>query len=298
MAVLWGVVEGEDPPRVFHPACTRVTRARTAVAPRRLAWAAAAMDFKLLGPLEVRRGETVVPLPRGKPRAVLAVLLLHPNEPVGADRLALALWGEEAPAAAARTVQVYVSRLRRALSDAEALTTTPAGYVLRVRPGELDAERFERLAAEGREAFAAGRPDDAGALLREALGLWRGPALGELAFEAFAQADAARLEEQRLAALEARIEADLAAGRHAELVGDLQRLVDEHPLRERLHGQLMLALYRSGRQADALAAYRRAREVLVAELGIEPGTELRALERAVLAQDPELMPARRPAAPA
>jgi predicted ATPase/DNA-binding SARP family transcriptional activator len=248
------------------------------------------MEFKVLGPLEVRRGEIAVPLPRGKPRAVLAMLLLHANEAVGAERLAVGLWGEDAPAGAARTVQVYVSRLRRALDDEELLVTTPAGYVLRVRPGELDAERFERLVGEGREALAAGRPEEAGAVLRDALGLWRGPALGELAFEPFAQAHAARLEEQRLAALEAQIESDLAAGRHAELIGDLQRLVGEHPLRERLHGQLMLALYRSGRQADALEAYRRAREVLVGELGIEPGPDLRALERAMLAQAPELDP--------
>ena len=256
------------------------------------------MEFKVLGPLEVRRGEIAVPLPRGKPRAVLAMLLLHANEPVGAERLAVALWGEDAPAGAARTVQVYVSRLRRVLDDEELLVTTPAGYVLRVRPGELDAERFEALVEEGREALAAGRPQDAGAVLRDALTLWRGQALGELAFEPFAQAHAARLEEQRLAALEARIESDLAAGRHAELIGDLQRLVGEHPLRERLHGQLMLALYRGGRQADALEAYRRAREVLVGELGIEPGTDLRALERAMLGQAPELDLEPRAGAPA
>jgi len=251
------------------------------------------MEFKVLGPLEVRRDGRVVALGGGKPRAVLAVLLLHSNEPVGPERLAGALWGEDAPPGAVATVRVHVSRLRKALRDDEVLATTAAGYRLRVRPGELDADRFERLLDEGRRALADARAAEAGELLREALGLWRGPALADLAFEPFAQAEIARFEEQRLTALEARIQADLAAGRHAELIAELQRLVAEHPLRERLQGQLMLALYSSGRQADALQAYRHARELLVEQLGIEPGAELRALEQAVLMHDPAIVLAER-----
>jgi len=254
------------------------------------------MEFQVLGPLEVRRDGRAVAVPGGKPRAVLALLVLHANEAVSAERLAVALWGEDAPAGAVRTVQVYVSRLRRALGDEELLVTSRAGYRLRVRPGELDIDRFERLIDEGRRALADGRADDARELLREALELWRGPPLADMAFEPFAQAEIARLEELRLAAVEARVEADLAAGRHVQAVPELQRLVGEHPLRERLYGQLMLALYRSGRQADALEAYRSAREVLVERLGIEPGSELRALELAVLAQAPELMLEQRDAA--
>jgi predicted ATPase/DNA-binding SARP family transcriptional activator len=246
------------------------------------------MEFRILGPLEVRRDGHAVVLGGGRPRALLAVLLLRANEPVSAERLAGALWGEDAPTGAARTVQVYVSRLRRALGDETLLATTPAGYRLRVDPGELDSAHFERLLEDGRRALSEGRAGEAGALLRDALALWRGPPLADLAYAPFAQAEIARLDEQRLAALEARVEADLAAGRHAELVGELQRLVSEHPLRERLHGQLMLALYRSGRQADALQAYQDARATLVDQLGIEPATELRDLHQAVLTHAPRL----------
>ena len=246
------------------------------------------LEFKVLGPLEVRRDGSTLALAGGKPRAVLAVLLLHANEPVSAERLAGALWGEDAPAKATRTVLVHVSRLRRALGDDELVTTSRAGYRLRVRPGELDLEQFERLVEDGRRALAEARAEQAGALLREALALWRGPALADVAFEPFAVAEIARLEEERVAAVEARVEADLAAGRGAELVPELQRLVGEHPLRERLHGQLMLALYRAGRQSEALEAYRRAREMLVEQLGIEPGEELRELEQAILAHSPGL----------
>src|SRR5689334_13419016 len=246
------------------------------------------MEFRILGPLEVRTEHGVVPLGGRKPRAVLAVLLLHANEPVSADRLATALWGEQASAGAIKAVQVNVSRLRKALSDGEIVTTSDAGYSVRVAPGELDAERFERLVQDGRRTLAAGRPEQAAAVLREAAALWRGPPLADLAFEPFAPTEIARLEEEQLAALETRVEADAAAGRHAELVPELRRLVAEHPTRERLAAALMLALYRCGRQAEALDAYRNARRTLAEEVGIEPGPELRALQDAILHQDPAL----------
>jgi predicted ATPase/DNA-binding SARP family transcriptional activator len=229
-----------------------------------------------------------VALGGARPRAVFAVLALNANQPVSAERLAVALWGEDVPPSAVKTVQVYVARLRKALDDPDVLVTTPAGYRLRVLPGELDAERFERHVADGRDALAAGRAEHAAAQLREALELWRGPPLADLASAPFAPAEIARLEEQRLAALEVRVEADLAAGDHAELIGELQQLTSHHPWRERLHAQLMLALYRSGRQADALAAYRDAREVLVEQLGLEPGAELHDLHEAILVHDPAL----------
>src|SRR5215213_2225970 len=246
------------------------------------------MEFGILGPLEVRADGRVVPLGGGRPRAVFAVLALNANQPVSAERLALALWGEDAPPSAVKTVQVYVARLRKALEDSDILVTTPAGYRLRVRPGELDAERFERHVADGRDALAAGHAEHAAAQLREALELWRGPPLAELASTPFAPAEIARLEEQHLAAIEVRVDADLAAGRHAELIGELQQLTTQHPWRERLHAQLMLALYRSGRQADALEAYRHAREVFVGQLGIEPGAELHDLHEAILAHEPSI----------
>jgi WD40 repeat protein/DNA-binding SARP family transcriptional activator/energy-coupling factor transporter ATP-binding protein EcfA2 len=236
----------------------------------------------------VRSESGVVALGGIKPRAVLAVLLLHANESVHVERLALALWGEDVPASAVKTVQAYVSRLRKALGDAEILATTPAGYCLRVRADELDAERFVRLVEDGRRALDAGRAEHAAGVLCEALALWRGPPLGELAFEPFAQIEIARLEEQRLAALEARVEADLAAGRHATVVGELRQLVAAHPNRERLAGQLMLALYRCGRQRDALEAFDAARHVLVAEIGVEPGPQLRRMHEAILRQDVSL----------
>ena len=246
------------------------------------------MDFRILGPLEVHGDRGAIDVPHRKPRAVLAYLLLHANEPVSAERLAVALWGEDASAGAIRTVHVNVSRLRKALGAGEFLTTTPAGYRLRVQPGELDADRFQQLVEEGRRALARGQHEEAGTVLREALKLWRGPPLADLAFEPFAQTEIARLEEQHEAAIEARVEADLAAGRHAELVGELRQLAAAHPAHERLAGQLMLALYRSGRQGDALEAYREARRRLADELGVEPGEDLRLLQKAILDHDPEL----------
>jgi DNA-binding SARP family transcriptional activator len=242
------------------------------------------MEFRMLGPLEVIDSHGVIRLQGTKPRALLTVLLLNANRPVSADRLALALWGEDAAPTAVKTVHVHVSRLRKALGDEHVLITTPAGYRLRVRPGELDTERFESLVAEGRRALAAGQPERAAADLRQALGLWRGPPLEDLAHDRFAQSEIARLEEQRHAALEARVQADLAAGRHAELLGELQQLVGASPVRERLAGHLMLALYRCGRQSEALDVYAKTRATLSDEFGLEPGPELRELQRNILHQ--------------
>ena len=246
------------------------------------------MEFRILGPLEVRTDGRAVALPGAKPRAVLAVLLLNANRPVSADQLAVALWGEEAPAGGANTIQVHVSRLRKALGDDGVLATTPGGYELRLDPGQLDAEVFERRLAEGRGALEAGRAERATEILEDALRLWRGRPLDDLAYEPFAQREIARLEDLRVAALEQLVEARLALGRHAEVVGELEALIAAYPYRERPRAQLMLALYRSDRQADALQVYQDARRQLVEELGIEPGERLRELERAILAQEPEL----------
>jgi DNA-binding SARP family transcriptional activator/Tfp pilus assembly protein PilF len=251
------------------------------------------MEFRILGAVEVRRDDEVVSVGGAKPRAILAVLLLHANQAVSAGTLALVLWGEDAAPRMVRAVQVHVSRLRKALADPDVLVTTPAGYVLRVRPGELDADRFQRLMDDGRRRLAAGRAEAASAAFREALSLWRGQPLAELGSAPFARPEIGRLEEQRLIALEARVEADISAGRHVEVVGELQQLVAEHPLREHLHALRMLALYRTGRQADALEAYRHTRALLVEELGIEPGPELRDLHQAMLAHDPALAPPQR-----
>jgi DNA-binding SARP family transcriptional activator len=247
------------------------------------------MDFRILGPLEVLDEGRAVALGGSKQRALLALLLLHANQTLSADRLIDELWGEHPPATAAKTLQAHVSRLRKALAaDDEAVVTRAHGYELKLDPGCLDADRFERLVGEGRGALATGRPERALATLREALALWRGPPLGDLAYEPFAQREIARLDDLRIAALEQLMEAKLALGRHGELVGQLETLIGEHPYRERLRAQLMLALYRSDRQADALQAYQDARSTLVEQLGIEPGERLRRLERAMLAQDPAL----------
>ncbi|HEY4281125.1 MAG TPA: BTAD domain-containing putative transcriptional regulator [Conexibacter sp.] len=218
---------------------------------------------------------------------LLCLLLVHANEVVSSDRLIDELWGGGAPSHPRKAVHVSVSRLRKTLG-LEVLETRALGYVLRVGEAELDAWRFERLAAEGREALATGDPVRAAASLRHALALWRGPALADVMYAPFAQAEAARLEEERLCCVEARVEADLALGRHADLVGELEALNDHHGARERTCGQLMVALYRSGRQSEALEVYRQARRRLVDELGIEPGPDLRSLETAILNQDPRL----------
>jgi DNA-binding SARP family transcriptional activator len=245
------------------------------------------MDFRILGPLEVWDGGGEVSLGGPKPRALLAGLLLHPNEVVPTDRLIEELWGEDSPEDAAAALRVNVSRLRKALPQ-DLLTTRSPGYVLHVEPDQLDLHRFERLVDEGRSLLARGLAEDAAARLREALALWRGPALADFTYESFAQPAIARLEEIRLAALELRIAGDLDSGRHDELVAELEALVAAHPLRERLRTQLMTALYRAGRQAEALDVYQDARRALVDELGIEPSPALHDLERAILRQDPSL----------
>jgi DNA-binding SARP family transcriptional activator len=259
------------------------------------------MEFHVLGPLEIVRQGRTLELGTGKQRALLAVLLLHRNEVVSSDRLIDALWGETAPATAPKIVQGYVSRLRKLLEgenegparedsgrDAGVLLTRSPGYVLRVDDGQVDADRFAALLVQARAALAAGSALDASAVLREALELWRGPALSEFAFDPFAQEEIARLEELHLAALEERVEADLALGRDRELVAELEALVPRHPLRERLRGQLMLALYRCGRQAEALQVYQDTRGLLLEELGLEPSRSIVELEQAILRQDPAL----------
>ena len=222
-----------------------------------------------------------------KRRALLAALLLEANQVVSRDRLIDALWGEDPPDTARNTIQVYISQLRKLLPEG-ALETAPPGYRLVIEPESVDLFEFVRLSEEGRTALAKGDAAAAADTLRAALALWRGPPLADLAWEPFAHAEILRLDELRLAALEDRIDADLALGRHGQLVGELERLVAEHPLRERPRAQLILALYRAGRQADALAVYQRARRTLVDELGIEPSESLRKLERAILAHDPSL----------
>ena len=246
------------------------------------------MEFRLLGPLEVRDANRVVAVGGPRARALLAILLLHANEVMPADDLVFELWTKP-PDTAGNSLQAHISRLRKALGSARLVTQKP-GYLLKLADGERDVERFEALVAEGRQALANQEPLRAGATLREALALWRGPALADLASEEFAGAEIRRLEEARLGAIEERIEADLATGRHAELAPELELLTVEYPLRERLRGQLMLSLYRCGRQADALEVYRETRRKLVDELGIEPSPALRRLETAILLQDSVLEP--------
>ncbi len=236
----------------------------------------------MLGPFEVLDEGRSIRLPGPKARAVLVLLLLDANRVVPLDRLVDGLWDEAPPETATKTLQVYVSQLRKALGP-ERIQTHARGYSVAAGPDELDTARFERLAGEGR--------------FDEALAVWRGPALADFREERFARDAAARLEELRLGAEEGRIEAELEAGHGPQVVADLERLVAEHPLRERLRGQLMLALYRSGRQAEALELFRRTRAELVDALGVEPGPELQKLHRAILAQSPELAARRSEAAP-
>jgi YVTN family beta-propeller protein len=247
------------------------------------------LRFHLLGRLEAYRDGVEVDLGTRKQRAVLALLLLNANRVVPTERLIDDLWGDAPPSTARATLQVYIAGLRRALAnDGARLVTRTPGYVLELEQGALDLERFARLRAEARETADDERRAE---LLHEALTLWRDAPLAELGTEPFSVAAVAQLEELRLAALEERIDADLTLGRHAALVAELDALVADHPYRERLRAQLMLALYRSGRQADALEAYQAGRRVLQDELGLEPSKELRNLEAAILHQDEGLMPA-------
>ena len=259
------------------------------------------MEFRILGSLEVVEGDQRLDLGGPKQRALLAALLLRANEVVSQDALVDDLWGETPPATATKTLSAYVSRLRkslasgdgRSLADVPSLETRGRGYVLRLPPGSLDADEFQRLLEEGRAALARDAPKEAADLLRQSLVLWRGSALADLAYESFAQVEIARLDELRLGALEERIEADLALGRHSELVAELESLVEQQPLRERLRGQLMLALYRANRQAQALEVYRQGRQLLSEELGLQPSEALQLLERQILEQNPALRPTRR-----
>src|SRR4051812_18371169 len=242
-------------------------------------------EFRLLGPLEVANNGGTLTLGGQNQRALLALLLLHAGEALSVDRIADELWGENPPRTATSSVQNFVSQLRKLLGP-DVLVTGAAGYVLHVQPEQLDLTRFEQLVAEARRA----EPDERGRLLREALAMWRGPPLADFAYEPFAQGEIQRLEELRLDALEQRVDADLVAGAGRELVAELEPLVARYPLRERLRGHLMLALYRSGRQAEALAAYHHGRTALVEELGIEPSRELQQLYASILRQEAGLDP--------
>ena len=254
------------------------------------------MEFRALGDLEVVADGQALALGPHQQRAVLALLVLSTGEVVSSDRLIEALWGERPPASAAKTVQVYISRLRKTLNGAQAgapgsagaIATVDHGYALRVDPGQVDVRAFERLLDRGRDAFGDHEFDAAATVLRQALALWRGPPLADFTFDAFAAADIARLQELRLEALEIRIDADLALGRHAALVAELEALTTEHPLRERLRAARMLALYRCGREPEALELYRDTRRTLVDELGMEPSPALRELHESILRQDPAL----------
>ena len=247
------------------------------------------MRVRILGPFHLEDGGRQITIGGVRQRAVLADLLLHANEVVPSEQLLVDLWGEDSPPSAANALQAAISRLRRVLPPGRLITTGP-GYMLRVFPAELDVAQFEQLIFEGRDALAAGAAAEAVQLLDQAMTLWRGPPLADFRYEPFAQAEIARLEELQLACLEERNEAHLALGSAGALTAELGRMVADHPLRERLRGQLMLALYRSGRQTEALDAYREFRRTLMEELGLEPSSALRELEAAILRHDPVLAP--------
>lgn len=253
------------------------------------------IGVRILGPLELHRDGHLVDVGAGRQRALLALLAIHANEVVPAERLVDALWGERPSDAAAHSLVVYVSSLRRVLEPDRAprgkgalLRTQAPGYVLDLAPEALDSVCFERLTREGRAAFEVGEAEAAASLLREALALWRGPALADFSYEDFARTEAARLDEARLSALEARLDADLALGRHSQVVGELEAMANSNPLREAFWSKRMLALYRCGRQAEALRAYQDLRHILLEELGIEPSPSAQALEEAILLQKPHL----------
>ena len=243
------------------------------------------LEFKILGPLEVVGPDGPVTLGGQRPRALLALLLIHAGEVVSTDRIIEELWGDQPPATAKAGLHNLVAQLRKALAT-EVLIRRPPGYLLRIEPSQFDSGRFEQLVGEARGRVAGERAK----LLREALALWRGAPLADFAYESFAQGEIRRLEELRLEALEERMDADLELGKGGELVGELERLVAENPLRERLRGQLMLSLYRTGRQAEALQAYLDARRMLVDELGIDPSPALQQLYRSVIRQEQVLQP--------
>ena len=245
------------------------------------------MQVRILGPFQLEDGGRRIMIGGARQRAVLADLLLHANEVVPSERLLVDLWGEDSPPNAANALQAAISRLRRVLPPGRLITTAP-GYELRIFPVELDVKQFEQLISQGRDVLGAGTPAEAARMFGQALSLWRGPPLADFRYEPFAQAEIARLEELQVTCLEERIEANLALGSVGALTAELQRLVSEYPLRERLRGQLMLALYRSGRQAEALEVYREFRTTLQEELGLEPSPQLRELEAAILRQDPVL----------
>jgi DNA-binding NarL/FixJ family response regulator/DNA-binding SARP family transcriptional activator len=248
------------------------------------------VEYRILGPLEVADEGELVPLGRLKERLVLAVLLLHANEFVSRERLIDELWGESPPPTARKAVNVYVSQLRKTLTrnGRDPIATADGGYRIEVDAERLDTTRLQQLLATARERAAAGELEAAVELLREALDLWRGPTLAGLLLESHGRDEIAQLDELRLTALMDRIDCVLALGRHEEVLGELQVLVGEHPLQERVRAQLMLALYRADRQAEALEAYQQAREVLVEELGIEPSPALQRLQKGILIQDPAL----------
>ena len=248
------------------------------------------MEFRILGPLEVLEDGRPLALGRSKDRAVLAVLVLHANEFVSRERLIDELWGAAPPPTARKAVNVYISKLRQTLmrNGRDPIITADGGYRLALDPGQLDAELLRTLIAQARDRIADGESDAASELLREAIALWRGPTLAGIQLESFGRDEVAELDELRLAALLDRIDCDLALGRHEQVLGELNLLVREHPLRERLRAQQMLALYRADRQADALDAYTEARRTLVDDLGIEPSEALQRLQQAILRHDPVL----------
>lgn len=246
------------------------------------------LEFRILGPFEVTDARGPVELGGPKQRATLAILLLNANRVVSIDRLADELYAGAAPVTALKQVQRQVSDLRKVLGPASPIETRAPGYMIRVAPEQLDLTSFERLTADATAALAEGAAARAAELLGQALGLWRGPPLADLTYESFARTPIERLEEIRLAALEQHIEAELALGHHGRLIGELQELVSEHPMREQFRSQLMLALYRAGRQAEALETYRRTREALNEGFGLEPSPTLQNLERRILMQDPAL----------
>ena len=250
-------------------------------------WSNDPVEYRILGPLEVVGADGPILVPAGKPRVLLELLLLSANEVASTERLVDALWGDDPPPSAEHAIEVYVSQLRRALGSG-AISTGPGGYAIRLSANELDLDRFEQLTADARAARDQRDPATAISLLRHAERLWRGGALAELPPTPTARAEVVRLEELRLAATEQRVDAMLETGQHLELIPELEALVVAHPYREHLRAQQMLALYRAGRQADALAAYHQARTILADALGLEPGEELQALQLAILRQDASL----------